>query len=220
MTAKNYTDRRTFVKCTLSGLGGLPLLRVIGFDQERKAPITKGSKRNVVHRTLGKTGLKVPVIGMGMIHPGDPTLIRGALDAGITHFDTTASPLYHGRNEEVIGQAIKGWPRQSFVIGSKITSPKHQVTGHYTDAATEAAFIKQLDAHLQRLQMDYVDILYQHDVRQAGSCAGSWESALGNRGQAHDCPRSRGYGQVGKDRRADQCNKVRPRLPDPTANGR
>ncbi len=46
--------------------------------------------RKLVYRTLGKTGMRVPVIGMGILNSGSPALMNTALDAGITHFDSTA----------------------------------------------------------------------------------------------------------------------------------
>ena len=46
-------------------------------------------------------------------------LVRGALDAGMVHLDT-AHGYQRGRNEEMIGRVLKGRPRESFVIATKV----------------------------------------------------------------------------------------------------
>ena len=56
-------------------------------------------ERTLVYRTLGNTGICVPVIGMGILSSGSPALIKAAIDAGITHFDSTAAPQQQARNE-------------------------------------------------------------------------------------------------------------------------
>lgn len=120
--------------------------------------------RKFIFRTLGKTGIRVPVIGMGMLLSGNAELMRAAIDAGITHFDTTAGQPQQLRNEVMIGEVLKGRPRESFIFGPKIHLPRNQTTGLYSKDATEEEFLNKLDASLKRLKMDYVDILYHHDV--------------------------------------------------------
>jgi len=126
-------------------------------------------ERKFVYGTLGKTGIKVPVIGMGMLLTGHEDLMRAALDAGITHFDTTAGLPQQLRNEEMIGKVLKGRPRESYIFGPKIHLPRNQITGLYGKGATEEEFLKKLDASLKRLKMDYVDILYHHAVSRRES---------------------------------------------------
>jgi aryl-alcohol dehydrogenase-like predicted oxidoreductase len=101
---------------------------------------------------------------MGMLLSGDASLLRAALDAGITHFDTTAGLPQQLRNEIMIGEVLKGRPRESIIFGPKIHLHRNPVTGLYDKEATEEEFLKKLDASLKRLKMDYVDILYHHDV--------------------------------------------------------
>jgi hypothetical protein len=69
-----------------------------------------------------------------------------------------------GTNEGMIGEVIKGRPRDSFVIATKESLPKNRSTGLYRGGATEKAFLGQLDISLKRLGLEYVDILYQHNV--------------------------------------------------------
>ncbi len=139
------------------------------FAATRNKPEKGPAERKFIYRTLGKTGIRVPVIGMGMLLTGNPALMQAALDAGIMHFDTTAGHPQQERNEAMIGQVLKGRPRGSFVFGPKIHLPRNQTTGLYDKGATEQEFIKILDASLKRLNLDYVDILYHHDVRRKES---------------------------------------------------
>ncbi len=147
-----------------AGLAGF-----FGLSSNRKIHGEDNSEGKFVYRTLGKTGIKVPVIGMGMLFSGNEDLMRAALEAGITHFDTTAGRPQQLRNEEMIGKVLAGRPRESFVFGPKIHLPRDLKTGLYGKAATEEEFLKILDASLKRLRMDCVDILYHHDVSRKES---------------------------------------------------
>jgi len=154
----NLIDRRDFMKSTAAGVGGFFLLG----SYQNKAQ-SKETDKKIIYRTLGKTGIKVPVVSMGMVSAGNPALVRAALDAGIIHLDT-AHAYQRGQNEEMIGQVIKGRPRDSYIIGTKVQSPENRITFLYTDEVTEESFLKGLDASLKRLGLDYLDILYHHRV--------------------------------------------------------
>ncbi len=155
--------RRDFVKTTLAGCGGLFLLSSEAKGQETKSVDSRGKERKFVYRTLGKTGLKLPVINMGVMNSDNPNLIRAALDSGMVLLDT-AHGYMGGRNEETIGSVIKGRPRDSFMIGSKVSLPKDRTTGLYLEGATTEEFLKKLDISLKRLGVDHVEILYHHGV--------------------------------------------------------
>lgn len=147
------------MKSSFAGMAGFICLSSRGNKQDKNL-----EERKVIYRTLGKTGIKVPVIGMGMLLPGSADLMRAALDAGITHFDTTAGYPQQSLNEELIGKVLMGRPRESYIFGPKIHLPRNQITGLYGKEATEEEFLKKLETSLKRLKMDYVDILYHHDV--------------------------------------------------------
>jgi len=167
---KKLIGRRDFMKSTLAGFGGLFFLPSIDKKQEIKIVEAKGKERKFVHRTLGKTGLKIPAINMGVMLTDNPNLIRTALDSGVLLLDT-AHAYMGGRNEEVIGGVIKGRPRESYYIGSKVNLPQDRTTGLYMEGATTEEFLKKLDLSLKRLGVDYVDILYQHGVTRKESVA-------------------------------------------------
>jgi predicted aldo/keto reductase-like oxidoreductase len=165
---KNLIGRRNFMKSTLAGFGGFFFLSAIEKKPEEKLVDVNGKERKRVYRTLGKTGLKLPVINMGVMNSDNPNLIRTALDSGIVLLDT-AHAYMQGRNEEVIGGVIKGRPRDSYLIGSKVSLPQDRMTGRYIEGATEAEFLKKLDLSLKRLGVDHVDILYHHNVSRRES---------------------------------------------------
>ena len=165
---RKLMDRRHFMKSTLAGVGGFFLLGSNDKKQEKKVVDTKGKEKKFVYRTLGRTGLKLPVINMGVMNSDNPNLIRAALDSGIIFLDT-AHGYMRGRNEEVIGTVIKGRPRDSFVIASKVVPPQNRATGIYTEEATTEDFLKKLDISLKRLGLDYVDILHHHGVSRRES---------------------------------------------------
>src|SRR5208337_1121784 len=125
---KKLMGRRDFVKSSIAGLGGFVYLSSNDKKQEKNQ-----RERKVVYRTLGKTGIKVPVIGMGMLQPSNPALVRAALDAGISHFDTTATPAVQENNLKMFADVTKGRPRESFTIGVKVSSPTDAATGFYKE---------------------------------------------------------------------------------------
>jgi predicted aldo/keto reductase-like oxidoreductase len=165
---KHGIQRRRFMQSTLAGVGGFALLAASGGTQEEKRVDARGKEQKIVRRPLGKTGLSLPVINMGVMNSDNPNLIRAALDSGIVLLDT-AHAYMQGRNEEVIGSVVKGRPRDSYLIGSKVSLPQDRSTGLYADGATEAEFLRKLDLSLKRLGIDHVDILYHHNVSRRES---------------------------------------------------
>jgi predicted aldo/keto reductase-like oxidoreductase len=161
---KKSISRRNFMKSSAAGMAG-----IICHPSEETVQTNNQVERKLVYRTLGKTGITIPVIGMGILSSGSPALIKAALDAGITHFDSTAAQPQQMRNEEMIGKIVKERSRESVIYGTKVHLPQNYETGLYEKTATEQEFTKQLDAALKSLQMDYVDILYHHMVSRRES---------------------------------------------------
>jgi predicted aldo/keto reductase-like oxidoreductase len=160
---KELIDRRDFMKSTLAGFGGYFFLPRIDMKQELRVVEAKGKEKKIVYRTLGKTGIKLPVINMGVMNTNNPSLVRVALDSGMVMLDT-AQTYQRGQNEGMIGEVLKGRPRDTFVLATKARLPSDQKTGLYTEEATEDAFLKKVDGSLKNLRLDYVDIYYHHNV--------------------------------------------------------
>jgi hypothetical protein len=70
-------------------------------------------------RMLGRTGIEVPIVSMGVMNADNPNLVRAALDGGIFLLDT-AHGYQEGRNEEMLGTVIKDRKRDSFVLATKV----------------------------------------------------------------------------------------------------
>ena len=108
-------------------------------------------------RTLGRTGLVLPVVSMGVMKSDNPGLVRSALEKGLLHLDT-AHGYAKGRNEEMLGKVLVDHPRDSFVIATKVPTEKGD------SAAAVRTWLGRVEISLQRLKMEYVDILYLHAV--------------------------------------------------------
>jgi hypothetical protein len=147
--------RRDFLKVSLTGLVTTGAAALLLADDKKKAKDSKepqppgGRREGFIYRTLGKTGVVLPVVSMGVMNSDNPELVRTALDSGLIHLDT-AHGYQRGRNEEMIGRVLKGRPRDSFFIATKVKEGEK--------------FTEMLDLSLQRLGLDYVNILYLHNL--------------------------------------------------------
>jgi len=122
-------------------------------------------------RELGAGGLTAGAVGLGcMSFSGayggfegvDPTDVIGrALDLGVTMLDT-ADAYGPGISEQVIGEAIKG-RRDEVVIATKFGIVGPPRPGHAGEVDGTPAYVRTaIDASLQRLGVDHVDLYYQH----------------------------------------------------------
>jgi predicted aldo/keto reductase-like oxidoreductase len=119
-----------------------------------------GSASPILQRALGKTGLTLPVVSMGVMNADVPGLLRRAYELGVRHFDT-AAVYQNGRNEEMVGQVIKELGvRDKVVISTKQPSRNRS----HNAAEAKKQFVEGVEGSLRRLQMDHVDILYHHAV--------------------------------------------------------
>jgi D-threo-aldose 1-dehydrogenase len=90
------------------------------------------------------------------------TTVQSAYQSGVRLFDT--APLYGlGLSEERVGKALQGLPRSSYVISTKVGRVLHDDRSGYTFDYTRDGVLRSLAGTLQRLGLDYVDILHIHD---------------------------------------------------------
>jgi aryl-alcohol dehydrogenase-like predicted oxidoreductase len=125
-------------------------------------------------RKLGKSNLEVSALGlgcMGMSFGFGPamdkqegiSLIRAAVDRGVTFFDT-AEVYGPFTNEELLGQALSPL-RDKVVIATKFGFKLDPSTGKQSGLDSRPAHIKEVvEASLKRLKTDVIDLLYQHRV--------------------------------------------------------
>src|SRR5947209_8528264 len=128
----------------------------------------------MIERALGRGGLRVSAVGlgcMGMSEFYDPKrmddaesvrVIHRYLDAGGNFLDT-ADMYGMGRNEALVGKAIKG-RRDGVVVATKFGITRGP-SGEFLDVRGDPPYVQEsCDASLRRLGVDVIDLYYQHRV--------------------------------------------------------
>src|SRR6202021_674672 len=125
-------------------------------------------------RKLGKSNLEVSAIGLGCMglsfgygpavdKQAGIALIRGAVERGVTFFDT-AEVYGPFTNEQLVGEALAPY-RKDVVIATKFGFDLDPQTGQQRGLNSRPAHIKEVaEASLKRLRTDTIDLFYQHRV--------------------------------------------------------
>ena len=124
---------------------------------------------------LGTSGLRVSPLALGCMSYGDPgrgahpwtlpedrsrALIRAALEAGVTFFDT-ANIYSLGTSEQYLGRALRDFARrEEVVIATKVFEPMHD--GPLAGGLSRQAIMTEIDHSLRRLGTDHVDLYIVH----------------------------------------------------------
>ncbi|MCC2668981.1 MAG: putative Oxidoreductase, aldo/keto reductase family protein [Armatimonadetes bacterium] len=123
---------------------------VLGNEAQAAAPLPL--------RTLGKTGMRIPVLGFGTAPCGirrslanGIKLYHEALDAGITYFDTAPTNTGYGRAQEQLGHVLKERRKDIFLV-----TKCHEASG---DAA-----LRILQKNLKELKTGYADLVHIHSL--------------------------------------------------------
>ncbi|MGN7360292.1 aldo/keto reductase family protein [Paenibacillus sp. SAF-054] len=119
------------------------------------------------YRRLGGSGLKVSEISLGswltyggyVERENAVNSIKTAYDLGINFFDT-ANVYERGAAEVLVGEALKAYPRESYVLATKAFWPMGD--GPNDRGLSRKHIMEQAHASLKRLQHDYMDIFYCH----------------------------------------------------------
>jgi aryl-alcohol dehydrogenase-like predicted oxidoreductase len=126
------------------------------------------------YRPLGRSGLRVSPIGLGMMSFGDPALsgwaldeeraapiVRHAVESGITFFDT-ADMYSDGESERITGALLPRMfaSREEYVLATKVYYPTG--TGANERGLSRKHLMAAIDASLRRLRTDYVDLYQIH----------------------------------------------------------
>ncbi len=161
-------DRRKFISKSAKQIA---LLNIAGVAASTTLTASPALNRNrisrnpdeLIYRVLGKTGIKVPVVNMGVMNANNPGLVRGAWESGMRLFDT-AWVYQNGNNEKMVGQVLRelNIRRQDVIVTTKILMPDPAPS---RGRERKKMFLDRFSESLSRLQMDYVDILYYHDVQ-------------------------------------------------------
>ncbi len=119
-------------------------------------------------RPLGRTGLELPWLSFGASSLGQEfrpvdvgealRAVRVALDLGMNFIDT--SPFYgRGMSECLLGVALRGVPRESYLLGTKLGRYDRD---HFDFSARRV--VESVDVSLQRMGVDHLDIMLCHDI--------------------------------------------------------
>jgi uncharacterized protein len=161
---KNECNRRGFIQKSLLGGAGVLVASAAFHNSSYARSQTEKSDTPVLKRRLGKTGIELPIVSFGVMRADSPALVHAAIKEGIVLYDT-AHGYQGGKNEEMLGEVFKEYPRDSFVLATKVPPDvKKDSTGALDGSYTARTFLEKLDISLKRLQMNYVDILYVHGL--------------------------------------------------------
>jgi aryl-alcohol dehydrogenase-like predicted oxidoreductase len=116
-------------------------------------------------RRVGRWGLEVSVIGLGTwpASVGDDAsamaLVRRAYDLGVRYFDT-ANFYEAGGREVVVGQALAQFPRESYVLATKVSFPIGDPPNN--QGLSRKHIVEQCEASLRRLGVSHIDLYQCH----------------------------------------------------------
>jgi predicted aldo/keto reductase-like oxidoreductase len=148
-------NRREFLKKSILGISGAALIPGTIKGHSDYTPIK--SPADLPVRLLGKTGIKTPLISFGTSGALDTGFIRSAYEAGIKMF-FSATYYGEGNNEKIVGEGLKGLPRDSFVVGTAVPPDGFDTrTGTFKQTFDANAYIKKAEGSLSRFGLDYVD---------------------------------------------------------------
>jgi len=145
-------SRREFLESVALGIAGAGAIPSLPKSEARAAA------GEMTYRTLGRSGEKVSMLGLGGYHIGVPPgeqestrIIRAAIDSGINFLDNCWD--YHDGDSEVrMGKALRDGYRKKVFLMTK------------TDGQVKEAWNKQLEDSLRRLQTDMIDLVQFHEV--------------------------------------------------------
>jgi aryl-alcohol dehydrogenase-like predicted oxidoreductase len=153
---KNNTTRRNFLISTAAMAGTIACSSAI--EEQPRQVAASVSDKPMPERTLGKTGIPVPILGLGgagqtpLSWDGREkdaiALVEAALSLGIRYFDTAAS---YGPSEDYLGKVLPAY-RDKIFLASK------------TAARDREGAWRELERSLKRLKTDRLDLWQLHHV--------------------------------------------------------
>jgi voltage-dependent potassium channel beta subunit len=124
------------------------------------------------YRRLGRAGVKVSTVSLGswLTYGGSveedtaTACIHRAYELGVNFFDT-ANAYARGRSEEVVGAALRQFPRESYVLATKVYFPMGD--GPNDSGLSRKHVWEQCHASLRRLGVDHIDLYQCHRYDEA-----------------------------------------------------
>ncbi len=153
MSTEDRISRRTFLEksgMVVGAVAGMPAL---------VPAVAQGATGAMPQRTLGRTGVKVPILAMGcgsrfLQYPAEQAtaVLEKAVALGITYLDT-AMDYGNGESETRVGRFVAS-RRTDVFLATKVP----------TRSRTRDAALREVEASLKRLQTDHVDLLHVHGL--------------------------------------------------------
>jgi len=151
----NDMDRRTFLRISAMG-AATAAASGYGCAQEPTpppVPIAGGA----VFRTLGRTQMKISTVSFGAMRTAEEAVFQAAFDLGVNYVDT-ARGYMNGRNEGIVGKALKGY-RDKVYVATKVKP------------ASKDEMRRSVETSLTQLKVDYVDLLQLHGITSKNDVA-------------------------------------------------
>ena len=152
--------RRNFLGKMALGIAGITGSNLAPTAMEKALAAT--NSQGMIYRTLGRSGEKVSLLGLGGFHIGMQSseqesirIVRTAIDSGVTFMDNCWD-YNNGVSEVRMGKALRNGYRQKVFLMTK------------TDAQVRGVWEKQLDESLKRLETDVIDLIQFHEVIRSG----------------------------------------------------
>jgi predicted aldo/keto reductase-like oxidoreductase len=148
------SSRRQFLKTAAGGAGG-----AIAAAAPVLADAPGVGESNVPTATLGRTGKKVTILGMGTSWALSPSFVQAAVFTGVRYIDTSET-YENGRAEKVLGEVLDRTKTRKdvYLVTKNASYRKSMGTG------TARLFESRLSASLERLKTDHVDCYYLHGL--------------------------------------------------------
>ncbi len=151
---KEMTRRRML---RLSGVAGLGALFVPGRVSAGTTPVLQEDTFEIPLRTLGRTGMQLPILSMGVNRADNANVLRAAYHSGIVHFD--CGHIYqNGKSEEMLGNVLGNRSRDTVNLATKAMFD-YPLRDNF-----EEILLGQLEISLKRMKTEYVDIFYAHSI--------------------------------------------------------
>ena len=150
---KKQMNRRTFIKAGMVGTAtALITPPALAEALQQMAEAEPSAFPKPVYRTLGRTGLKITVVGFGAMLTPEPEVIRVAIEQGVNYIDT-ARKYMGGKNEEIVGKAVTGLRDKVFIASKTLPESK-----------TKAEIIRDVETSLKTLGTDHIDVIQLHNL--------------------------------------------------------
>jgi len=154
---------KTLVGTSIAGMWSLRGTKSL-WEKVQGTSAAQLPQKEPIYRKLGKTGILLPVVNMGVMNALNPELVKRSYEVGVRYFDTAAY-YQRGQNEAMIGKALQELGvRNKVVIGTKVFVP-HEQRPRMTPGDLKKFFLYTAEESLKRLQTDVIDIFYVHNVQ-------------------------------------------------------